>query len=189
MNRFTDFLIEASLSQQEKEALWYWQEGNHGKGYQWIRSIANGRYPKVRGIEQLKEIEKDFESALNKLPDVNGKEVIRVTNQYHPYKVGQIIEFEKYTSFSLKPTESLFDNFSSDGSNVFIVKANKSFKNMSKILNTLTDSEHECINTKSIKCKITDIQDKNFFGEERPDWLGGGYRGGYNVKAIYLKIL
>ena len=25
--------------------------------------------------------------------------------------------------------------------------------------------------------------------EELPDWLGGGYTGGYNFKAHYIKIL
>ena len=54
----------------------------------------------VDRIDLLKEIEKDFESAVNKLPNVNGKEVIRVTDSYIPYKVGQSIEFEKFTSFS-----------------------------------------------------------------------------------------
>ena len=103
MTRFKNFLIESSLTEQEKDALWYWQEGNNGKGYLFLRSIANDRYPKVREIEKLKEIEKDFESAVSKLPNVNGKEVIRVTDSYIPYKVGQSIEFEKFTSFSLDP--------------------------------------------------------------------------------------
>ena len=64
MLSFKNFLNESSLTEQEKDALWYWQEGNNGKGYQILRSIANGRCPTVRGIEKLKEIEKDFESAI-----------------------------------------------------------------------------------------------------------------------------
>ena len=31
MFRFEKFLVESSLTQQEKDALWYWQEGNNGK--------------------------------------------------------------------------------------------------------------------------------------------------------------
>ena len=185
---FENFLIEASLTQQEKDALWYWQEGNNGEGYQILRLIANGLYPKVHGIEKLKEIEKDFESAVNKLPNANGKEVIRVTNDYTPYKVGQSIEFKKFTSFSLNPAESLYDNFGSDGTNVFIVKANKNFKDMSNILHTLTDSEHEVLNDKTMKGKIISVEDGNIGGEKKPDWLGGGYFGGHNFKIIKVKI-
>ena len=188
MFRFEKFLVESSLTQQEKDALWYWQEGNNGKGYQILRLIANGLYPKIHGIEKLKEIEKDFESCVNKLPNVNGKEVVRVTNAYTPYKVGQSIEFKKFTSFSLDPAESLYDNFGSDGSNVFIVKANKNFKDMSKILHTLTDSEHEVLNDKTLKGKIISVEDGNIGGEKRPDWLGGGYSGGHNFKIIKVKI-
>lgn len=188
MLRFENFLIESSLTQQEKDALWYCQEGNHGKGYQILRSIANGLYPKVRGIEKLKEIEKDFENAVNKLPNVNGKEVVRVTNTYTPYKVGQSIEFKKFTSFSLNPADSLYTNFGSDGTNVFIVKANKNFKDMSNILHTLTDSEHEVLNDKTLKGKIISVEDGNIGGTERPDWLGGGYSGGHNFKIIKVKI-
>ena len=55
MLRFKNFLNESSLTEQEKDALWYWQEGNNGKGYLFLRSIANGRYPNVRGIEKLKD--------------------------------------------------------------------------------------------------------------------------------------
>ena len=193
MFRFEKFLVESSLTQKEKDALWYWQEGNNGKGYQILRSIANGRCPNVRcpnvrEIDKLKEIEKDFESAVSKLPNVNGKEVIRVTNTYRPYKVGQSIEFEKFTSFSLDPADSLYDNFGSEGTNVFIVKANKNFKDMSKILHTLTDSEHEVLNDKTLKGKIISVEDRNIGGEKRPDWLGGGYSGGHNFKVIEVKI-
>ena len=188
MLRFKNFLNESSLTQQEKDALWYWQEGNNGKGYQILRSIANGRCPNVREIERLKEIEKDFESAVSKLPNVNGKEVIRVTDSYKPYKVGQSIEFEKFTSFSLDPADSLYDNFGSEGSNVFIVNANKNFKDMSKILHTLTDSEHEVLNDKTMKGKIISVEDGNIGGEKKPDWLGGGYFGGHNFKIIKVKI-
>ena len=190
MLRFKNFLIESSLTKQEKDALWYWQEGYNGRGYLFLRQIANGRCPNVREehIEKLKEIEKDFESAVDKLPNVNGKEVVRVTDSYIPYKVGQSIEFEKFTSFSLDPADSLYDNFGSEGSNVFIVKANKNFKDMSGILHTLTDSEHEVLNDKTLKGKIISIEDRNIGGEKKPDWLGGGYFGGHNFKIIKVKI-
>ena len=188
MTSFKNFLIESSLTKQEKDALWYWQEGYDGKGYLFLRQIANDRCPNVRGIERLKEIEKDFESAVDKLPNVNGKEVVRVTDSYIPYKVGQSIEFEKFTSFSLDPADSLYDNFGSERSNVFIVKANKNFKDMSGILRTLTDSEHEVLNDKTLKGKIISVEDKNIGGEKKPDWLGGGYFGGHNFKIIKVKI-
>lgn len=178
------------LSDSEEDSISYWKQGNNGWGYADIRAIANGRTaPSVKSLREagndekashneaeLEKIASDFEKAVSKCPTADQQDLIRLEAHYHIPQVGSSIEFEKYTSFSNKPNDALYDNFGIDGGVLYRVKGTTNFRDISDIGNHGTATESEVVNEKPLKFKVASVREEVVGGEET--WLGivGGHK-------------
>lgn len=177
---------DVKYTEKEKEAVAYWTEGNDGWGYQNIRKLANG-YPieetpivqeqlKINNNEKakyladrLEEIYKNFNNAVNKSYAPKSEFLYRITPDTNIPTVGKSINFEKFTSFTFKPTDSFYNNFSHGNDTImYIIKNSDNFADISKIgrdtLNIATQ-EFEAVSKKSMSYKITGIIDKKINGK------------------------
>lgn len=178
------------LSDSEEDSISYWKQGNNGWGYADIRAIANGRTaPSVKSLREagndekashneaeLEKITSDFEKAVSKCPTADQQDLVRLEAHYHIPQVGSSIEFEKYTSFSNKPNDALYDNFGIDGGVLYRVKGTTNFRDISDIGNHGTATESEVVNEKPLKFKVASVREEVVGGEET--WLGivGGHK-------------
>lgn len=178
------------LSNSEEDSISYWKQGNNGWGYADIRAIANGRTaPSVKSLREagndekashneaeLEKIASDFEKAVSKSPTADQQDLVRLEAHYHIPQVGSSIEFEKYTSFSNKPNDTLYDNFGIDGGVMYRVKGTTDFRDISDIGNHGTATEAEVVNDKPLKFKVASVHEEVVGGEKT--WLGivGGHK-------------
>ena len=176
---------DIKYTEEEKESVAYWTEGNEGWGYADIRKLANG-YPveetsivkkqleignddKAKYLsDKLKEIYNAFDKAVNKSYSPESEFLYRITSDTIVPEIGKTIDFDKFTSFTFKPTDSFYNNFSHGNDTVMhIIKNSDNFADISKIgRDTLhiATQEFEAVSKKSMSYKVTGIVDKKING-------------------------
>lgn len=177
---------DVEYTEKEKEAVAYWTEGNEGWGYQNIRKLANG-YPieetpivqeqlKINNNEKakylgdrLEEIYKNFNNAVNKSYAPKSEFLYRIVPDTNIPTIGESINLEKFTSFTFKPTDSFYNNFSHGNDTVmYIIKNSDNFADISKIGRdtlSIATQEFEAVSKKSMNYKVTGIIDKKINGK------------------------
>lgn len=154
------------LSSREENAINYWKGGKNGRGYVDIRAVANGG---KSDTDNINNITKDFESAVDKAPSAKGETLVRVAGDWRipgqgEPKVGQEFKMRKFESFS-KSSEKDYDNLVATLGQgmkeeiLFRVKATDNFKDISKFgkNNIGVASEHEVVTNSAANYKVTKI--------------------------------
>ena len=174
-------------TENEKQAVAYWTEGNDGWGYADLRAIANGapieetslvkKQLEINNVERAKEIKNkleeiynNFEKAVSKAPQPDSEFLYRISPSLRIPKIGESINLEKFSSFTYKPTESFYNNFYKGNETViYVLKSGKNFSDISNIgrdtLNIFTQ-EYEAVSKKAMSYKVTGISKQEIQGKK-----------------------
>lgn len=189
-----------SYTSQEKDAVYYWSNGADGWGYRNIRDCANGHEPTAVAeqrklgndtkaddyLKAIKQMTKHFESAVKKSPSPKVT-LTRFTPSFNVPAVGDTVKLDKFTSFTSKPTDKMYEDFARPDSVVYKIEGSSQFADISQIAGGAAAAEHECVTRDKLTFVVDRVEKEYIGGDDIPDWLKGDEPSGTPYNIVYLK--
>lgn len=181
-NKIRNGISKVEFTQEELDAIDYFKEGYNGWGYQAIRLADINRLEEFGPIkeqlqkeneskanyikENLQKTYKNFQSAVNKAPAYDNKEVYRYINSYNVPKINEEVKIDKYSSFTFKPNEKMTEQFGGQDKVVYRLQTDKDYKNIADLGNAITYESEVIVNNKKIY-KVANVELKDFYGAKQ----------------------